>query len=253
MELKETLKSLGLTDSESKVYLALLKLGISSKTAIIKEAKIAPSKLYNILDKLADKGLVSMIIKDNVKNYSAANPSKIKEYLETKKEEIEKQQENLNSLLKKFENLQKEKINETKAEIYFGWKGMETVYSRIISELKEGQEAFVLGASAGTNKEKTKEFFIKYGIHSTIRKKANVKIIFDENSRDYVKEAEKESGIKYNKRFLQKSSPVEIAFTLGYTAIVILKEEPIIIVIQDKETSKSFIEYFNELWNIAKK
>jgi len=31
------------------------------------------------------------------------------------------------------------------------------------------------------------------------------------------------------------------------------KEEPIVILIQDKETSESFITYFTELWEIAKK
>ena len=32
-----------------------------------------------------------------------------------------------------------------------------------------------------------------------------------------------------------------------------LKEEPLVILIKDEETAASFIAYFKELWNIAKK
>ena len=38
-----------------------------------------------------------------------------------------------------------------------------------------------------------------------------------------------------------------------YTMIIILKEEPIIILIKDKETAKSFKSYFDFLWELAKK
>ena len=50
------LRKIGLTESEIKVYLALIKLGVSSKGSLIKESKIAPSKIYEITDKLVVKG-----------------------------------------------------------------------------------------------------------------------------------------------------------------------------------------------------
>ena len=56
---------------------------------------------------------------------------------------------------------------------------------------------------------------------------------------------------KVIKRFLEKDSNVELVMWNDLTSIVILKEEPIIILIQDKETAESFITYFKELWEIA--
>ena len=88
MNIDESLQSLGLTNSEIKVYLALLELGISSKGKILEKAKIAPSKIYIVLNKLIDKGLVSLIIKNNIRHYQAAPVSRISDYLNLKKEEF---------------------------------------------------------------------------------------------------------------------------------------------------------------------
>jgi sugar-specific transcriptional regulator TrmB len=43
---------LGLTEGESKVYLALLRTGPSTIGRIIKEARVSNSKIYDILDRL---------------------------------------------------------------------------------------------------------------------------------------------------------------------------------------------------------
>ncbi|MEK6906948.1 MAG: helix-turn-helix domain-containing protein [Nanoarchaeota archaeon] len=251
MEIEQILKEIGLTGSEVKVYLALINLGLSSKSDIIRESKIASSKIYNVLDKLMDKGMVSMITKNNVKYYAAAPVSRIKDYFEIKKIKIEQEEKIINQILPNLENLQKEHKEKTSAEIFIGWKGMETVYSDVLGTIKKGEYAYILGASTGVNEEKTKRFFIKYAIKAKL-KGIKVKTIFNENARQYVKEMEKEGKIKFNKKFLFKNTPVEIAIVKNLTAIVMLKEEPLIILIHDKETSESFITYFNELWKIAK-
>ena len=72
------LRKIGLTESEIKVYLALLKIGISSKGKIIKESKIAPSKVYEIADKLIEKGLCSTITKNGVKHFMVVKVRRIK-------------------------------------------------------------------------------------------------------------------------------------------------------------------------------
>ena len=85
----ELLEEIGLTKSEIKVYLALLEIGSSSKGPLVKKANITSSKIYEVTDKLIEKGLVSYIIKNNVKYFSAAPPSRIKDYIEEKREKIE--------------------------------------------------------------------------------------------------------------------------------------------------------------------
>ena len=75
-----------------------------------------------------DKGLVSTIIKNNVKHFSAAPVSRIKDYLEGKKRDLDEEEKIINQALPMLEALQKKSKEETTAEIFFGWQGMETVY-----------------------------------------------------------------------------------------------------------------------------
>ncbi len=249
---EELLRKIGLTSSEAKVYLALLNIGESvSKGKIIEEAKIASSKIYEVLNKLVEKGLASSIIKNNVTYFTAANPSRIRDFLEEKKKQISEQEKLAEEILPKLQESYKQLKDKTTAEIFLGWRGMETVYSTILNQAKKDQVVNILGASQGIDKEKTKRFFSIYSSKARL-KGVKVRIIFNEESRAYVKELEKELKIKFNKKFLFKTTPVEIAFTSNVTAIVILKEEPIIILVNNKETSESFNTYFRELWKIAK-
>ena len=54
METK-TLKGIGLTDSEIKVYFALLELESSTVGKIIEKSRVPDSKIYSILEKLKEK------------------------------------------------------------------------------------------------------------------------------------------------------------------------------------------------------
>ncbi len=253
MDEEELLQKIGLTRSEAKVYLALLKINkFASKGIILKEAKIAPSKIYHVLGKLIDKGLASTITRNNVKHFAAAPPNRLKEYLEVKKQALLEEEKLADKILPKLEGFYKTFKEQTTAEIFLGWKGMETAYSTILDEMKRGQTAYILGASRGDAPEKTKRFFFKYSL-KTKAKGVQVKVIFNENSRNYVKALERQTKIIFNKRFLFKHSNVEIGIANTTTAIVMLKEEPIIIVIRDNNTTNSFRTYFEELWKVAKR
>ncbi len=89
-ELFETLKSIGLTNGEARVYIALLSLGTSTVSPIVKLSGISSSKVYFILNRLAVKGLVSMSIKEKNRIYSATEPERILDYLEEREKIIKK-------------------------------------------------------------------------------------------------------------------------------------------------------------------
>ena len=53
------LKEIGLTDTEIKIYLALLSLGATSAGKIVEDTGIYRKNLYDALNKLIEKGLTS--------------------------------------------------------------------------------------------------------------------------------------------------------------------------------------------------
>ena len=87
MELK-ILKDIGLTDGEIKAYLALLELGKSTVGKIIEKSRVSPSKIYDVLNRLIEKGLISYIIEGKVKHFKAAPPKNVLNYIERKEEDL---------------------------------------------------------------------------------------------------------------------------------------------------------------------
>ena len=74
MKGSELLKYVGLDESESKVYLALLDLGPSNISAIAKKAKIHRPVLYKLLPTLEGRGIVSQVVKKKRHLYAAESP-----------------------------------------------------------------------------------------------------------------------------------------------------------------------------------
>jgi len=85
---EELLKACGLTQNESLVYLALLKIGKAKSGQIVGEAKISGGKVYETLDKLGDKGLIKTISENNVKYFIANEPETLISYIKEKEREL---------------------------------------------------------------------------------------------------------------------------------------------------------------------
>ena len=65
---EEELKKIGLTNGEARVYSSLLNLESSTVGPITKKSGVAYSKIYEVLQRLIEKGMVSFIIKDTIFN-----------------------------------------------------------------------------------------------------------------------------------------------------------------------------------------
>ena len=82
------LRKIGLSDNEIKIYLALLKSGTNTAYDIGNITGIYRAHVYDKLEQLMKKGLVTYIFKGAKKYFQATHPSKLKQYLEDKKRDI---------------------------------------------------------------------------------------------------------------------------------------------------------------------
>ena len=252
MKEKEFLKRIGLTDSESKVYLALLKIGAyTSKGPLLDKARIAPSKIYHVLKKLIDKGLVTQIVRNGVKHFVAAPPTQIQNYIKVKKAALDEEARVAKEILPRFEKLVARHQHATHAQVFLGWNGLDTAYTKILASAKRGAKYFVIGASKGVNEQQARAFYLKHG-RVAREKKLDMRFIVNENSRVYFDRYEKITGVVHPKRYLKSTAPVETAVMKDVVMIVMHKQEPLAVLIHDKETAKAFLTYFKELWKAAK-
>ena len=86
----EILRDIGMTDGEIRVYVALIRLGSATSGPVTDKSGVSRAKVYNILERLMQKGLVSYIIKDKTRHYQAEDPVKIKDYLDKKEIEFKR-------------------------------------------------------------------------------------------------------------------------------------------------------------------
>lgn len=98
MLIKE-LQKIGLSDKESKVYLAALGLGKASVQTIAAKAGVNRATTYSVLATLKEKGLCSTFQKGKKTFFVVSSPEYLKEIFEIKKIEIEEKQKALDVML----------------------------------------------------------------------------------------------------------------------------------------------------------
>lgn len=240
----EILEKIGLTKSEIRIYLALLKLGSTTTGPLLKETGLHRSRVYDGLQRLINRGLVSFVVKANRKYFSAADPSRLVDYADEIKKEIK---DSISDLIK----LKIGNKKEQEAFIFEGIKGIKSVLEGILKILKKGDTLYVLG-SPGEANEKLEGYFkdfhkrrIKLGI--------KMSILYNENAREYGELRKKWSLTKVKYMSKDIITPAWIDIYEDNIAILLIGETPLAFVLKNKKVAESFKEYFKAMWKIAKK
>src|SRR3989338_5153403 len=85
------LERLRLNKNEAKVYYALLLKGQATAQELVKLLGVYRNIVYDNLEKLAEKGLVSFVNDGKKRKFIAEKPSAIVEFLESKKNQLDKE------------------------------------------------------------------------------------------------------------------------------------------------------------------
>lgn len=245
--MKEKLVDLGLTNNEARIYLFLLKHGSTTTGAIIKNTNIVNSRVYESLNSLISKGLVSYTVQKNGKLFSASSPEKFLELEEERKKKIETFIPELNKL-----HNQKEAIFHT--SVYEGFEGFKTAFKKIIDDCHNGETIYILGFSEQQfAKESLRTFLSNMNLKSE-KKKHKLKIILDNSIKDTFgkdRSMEKFTEVRYMPSGY--ISPAAIDIFQDYVYIFLWEEKPFVFMIKNERIAESFKQYFEFLWKIAKK
>ena len=87
MDKYEALEEFGLENREAKVYVKLLELGEAGASELSKKVNILRPTVYDILDNMIKKGVVSYSISAGRKVFSAVDPLILEQIVEGKKKE----------------------------------------------------------------------------------------------------------------------------------------------------------------------
>lgn len=251
MELSE-LKKIGLTEGEIKVYLALLELGETTRTELAKKSRVSASKLYDVANRLTEKGIVSAVKKDGIIHFSAADPERLRDFITKKESEVQKEKEVVEKLISSIQAEYAENVSKSDVEVLYGWGGMKTAFWDIAKSLSKGDKNFIFGASSGHNPKQADIFFAKY-FEEVDKKGYEIDIIYNEdmrNSGDRVKYFHDSKTHKI--RYLHSNTFTELNVYKNVVLIVMLLKKPIVIRIRNEEAADSFRKFFGTIWAQAK-
>jgi len=235
VENRDVLVELGLSEGESAVYLALLRLGESQVNKIKIHTKMHRTTIYDFLDSLAKKGLVSYVIRNNVKFFAAADPSHLDNLVKEKKEHLD---EILPTLLR-LSQLEKKSI---RVDVCDGTEGMKTLLNRM---LQRKGEFLAFGID-----ERQWENMFPHLIKSYFKKEESLSLkerLITQKGIEFVYEKKNLAYRYIDKRFF---SPIPTAIFDRCVAFVIW--EPLtIIIIDNKDLADAYKKHFELLWKIA--
>lgn len=246
----DLLRKIGLTEYETRIYLALLELSESTSGEIMNKSNVNSGRIYQILDSLKEKGLISEITRNNVKYFAQTDPKKILNYLEEKEKEIIHQKKEVSSIIPEIISKMNIKENNAKIEIYTGFEGLKSAFIKETKRYAKGEDLRVMGVKPDIAYPKRIVDFFRYQIYpERQRKKVRVRKINDYGFKNSGIEIEK--GVEV--RFIPYPSITTFNIIGDLAMININSENPVFITIESREIANAFKTQFDAVWEIAKK
>jgi len=247
MNIIETLRELGFTEGEIRVYLALVKLGSTTIGPIINEAQVSNSKIYILLEKLTKKGIVSYIFKGKTKYFQASSPNYLYDILELEQNKINKLKDSLKEVIDFIEKNSDKSKEESK--IYKGYNGMKSAWFEAIKSIPLCGKYYFF--SKGYGKDSYLKSFFRNLSSELHEKKIQILGLANIDEKKEYNLFYKKLG--YNMKYTSLNWPADITIAGDFLLIFIWdKDIPIVYSIQSRILVESYKIFFQNLYNSKK-
>jgi len=230
------LREIGLSGSEAKIYLTLLKLGEATVAEVSQHSGLHRTNIYDSLEKLKEKGMCSYLSKENKQFFRAAEPESILNYLKEKENSVAQ----IIPELKKMQAIVEEKVI---VEVFKGAEGLKSVLRDVLAKKQE-----VIGYGLAGQMRKFIPEFAKFYFREQNKYKISHKFIYTEG-------ISQPPSKYYEIRYLPKEFK-STTINLCYSDIIldlIWEPEMVAVRIKSKQLVDGFKTQFKLLWERAKK
>jgi sugar-specific transcriptional regulator TrmB len=159
-----------LSPAEAQVYLILARKGPVKAGQIISDVKISSSNVHEALEKLAKKGVISFVVKNNVKEYNAVKPEMLRLIIDKEREELEYKESRLKFLIDEINSLEKSEKGNQNAEIFIGFNGLRNGFRKLLGNPLAGEEFVFFYNATEKDIKIVHEFFSKMDLEEDLRK-----------------------------------------------------------------------------------
>jgi sugar-specific transcriptional regulator TrmB len=242
MNLSEKLVQLGLSKNVARVYEALIELGQSKASAIIKQTGLHRNIVYESLDELTQRKLAFKSSKGNVALFQLSDANSLVSQAQSQLSLAQEVTQHINST--------RDRAN-SEIKIYEGISGLRAHRDRVFEEIGEnpdGDELLVLGENA-ESEDMLYESFWKDDDEKRADKKIPLRILYSHGNKEVMKQVDESPYSQA--RFLPQEiqNPTMVDIWKDNIGIMTYDNDPLLISIKNQKLASSFREYFETLWN----
>lgn len=242
MKIRKTLEQFGLSEKETKVYLACLELGEAPIPDIAKKSNLPRTTVYGIMDSLVKNGLVGFLVRKKKKYFIAESPEKLLGIAQERARDIKE-------IIPRLKSIYNIAGSKTKIRFYEGKEGIRT----ILNDILNCKRHFLATTSIEDMNKLIQDYFYDF-IKKRIRNYLKVKLLTNCSPSALKLKKTDEKELRET-RFVPTKYHFKTAnFIYGdRMAILSLGKNPMGIIIEDQSITETQRMYFEIAWQHGEK
>ncbi|MBT5338059.1 hypothetical protein HN858_03675 [Candidatus Falkowbacteria bacterium] len=245
MLIKE-LQEFGLSDKESRVYLAALELGTSTIQELSQKSNVNRATTYIQVETLLKRGLLSTVDKNKKSVFIAERPDRLLSILDEQKQKIENKHDKIKKLIPDFEALYNVIGDRPRVRFFEGSVGVDA-WRQDVYKFGPSQLDMILPLVEDFDEKSQDTSFLE----KILTRVQAVRLLVPEEKRQFMNKILTSENllVKYHKlvdfraEMIIYSNKVYISKALGAANMAVLME--------DKMFYKSFLAIYDVLWDVA--
>ncbi len=237
--MEQELIDYGLSEKEAKIYVLCIKTGEVTANRLIELSRIPRGTVYDLLERLRIRGLITSVIKNKTTVFSANDPGVLAKNLEEKKTNIER-------VIPRLRMLNQTITKPITLEVFEGFVGIKKIVDDILNTCNE----LLIMANEKNARDILKHHPENFRI-KRLERKIKIKNILEESEIARQLKEDNYSQVRHIK-VLKDSKEVLIIYNT-VTAHMLMGDPITTIKITSQEYTKTQRILFENLWKRAKK
>jgi sugar-specific transcriptional regulator TrmB len=243
---KDLLSEFGLSANESKIYLALLHIGGADSAELARESGVHRINVYDVLNSLISKGLVSYITEGGRRIFKPENPTKLREMLQEKQNLLDKE---LPLLLEQYSS----RKQSWDVSILRGTEGKRSQFEELLRIALDTENRVYIPHGLISLVRPPYNTMLRVWFEKLAKKNVSSKLLIldspEARERAKIFEGLKKHDLRFSKKISFSPFSYDVCCDLLYLTLHI--EPYLIIRIKSKEVADAFINSFDMMWKAS--
>ena len=234
---------LGFSSGEGRVYEAIMNSDSATLQHVHEQTGIERRNVYDIINKLISKGLVSYFMENGHKVYRLTSPKNILSYLDDEEKSIGEKRAILSAELPKLMKLHEAAKPQFDVRIYRGKEGIKSLFN----EMLDSTDIHFIGGNWGVVKYVGREWWDRW-MEKRITKRVRMHDIITASANLIAEYPPPEKYYEFRVLPPEMGSPNVIAIFGDRVVNIFWGENLFAFQIENAEIAENYLNYFNYLW-----